>query len=92
MSERFFSDGGKIIHHRVIDPNPALDQAAALRSAGVMGFSENVLVGRVPMAMVTAWLKEAGVSWDDHAAMQEVLDRKLKDGDFSRFRVWEGRV
>lgn len=91
MTGRFFSDEGKIIHHRVIDPNPALDQAQALRSAGIDGFSENMLVGRVPLALVTEWLKEAGVSWDDHAAMQDVLDKKLKDGDFSRFRVWEGR-
>lgn len=91
MKERFFAEDGKIIHHKMIDPNPALDQAAALRSAGITGYSENALVGRVPMALVTAWLKEAGVSWDD-PAMEDVLTRKLMDGDFSKFRVWQGRV
>lgn len=89
MKDRFFTEDGKIIHHRVIDPNPALDQAAALRSAGITGYSENALIGRVPMALVTEWLKEAGVTWDD-PAMEDVLMRKLMDGDFSKFRVWQG--
>jgi len=31
------------------------------------------------------------VAWDDRPACQEVIRKKLLDGDFNKFRVKEGR-
>ena len=47
-------------------------------------------VGRVPGAMVSLWLKEAGVKWDDTHAANDVIKRKMLSGEFSAFRNWEG--
>lgn len=91
MRERFFDQDGKLIHHRVMDVEPALDRVKAIKDAGVRGFSENRFVGSIPLFIVDRWLKEAGVKWDDHEGMREVVDRKLQSGEFSKFRVWEGR-
>jgi nucleoside permease NupC len=42
------------------------------------------------MGLLGMWLKEAGVSWDDTAAVKDVLKRKLMSNEFSALRVWEG--
>ena len=47
-------------------------------------------VGNVDMALLSVWLKEAGVSWSDTGAVKEVLKRKLMSNEFAKLRVWEG--
>ena len=47
-------------------------------------------IGNVDMALLSVWLKEAGVSWSDTGAVKEVLKRKLMSNEFSKLRVWEG--
>ena len=42
------------------------------------------------MALLSVWLKEAGVSWSDTGAVKEVLKRKLMSNEFAKLRVWEG--
>ena len=90
ISERFEVDGDKLHHVRQHDFTPVLDRAALLRSEGHTGFSEHWHIGTIPMALITQWLTEAGVSWDDTEARAEVIKRKLLDGDFAKFRVHEG--
>ena len=89
IAERIFEEDGKIIHARTFDNQPAIDDAAALRSAGLGQTGENRLVGRVPMNIVADWLKEAGVKMHDPAA-RDVIRRKMLSGDFDAFRVWQG--
>jgi hypothetical protein len=43
------------------------------------------------MALVAQWARDAGLNWDDTQAMQDMLSKKLMSGEFSQFRVWEGR-
>lgn len=75
----------------IIDPNPALDNAKQLRSMGATAMGESKLVAEIPMALVYAWTKEAGIRSDDNDAISEMLKRKMLDADFAAFRVWEGR-
>ena len=86
--DAFFQDD-KLIVKKTFDPNPVLDSAEELRSAGVDGFSENKLVARLPNWLIVEWSKEAGVTLDD-PAMKEVIKRKLLSGEHQKFRVWEG--
>lgn len=90
MRERFFDDEGRIIHQRTFDVEPAMDRARALRDvpAVALPMSESRLVASVPMPVITMWLKEAGVTWDDPAA-NDVVKRKLLSGEASKFRVDE---
>jgi len=89
IAENFLVDGDKLIHARTFDNQPALDQAQEMRSAGVGMTGENLLVARIPMNLITDWLQEAGVRWDDPAS-KEVIKRKLISGEASKLRVWEG--
>jgi len=42
------------------------------------------------LALLSVWLKEAGVSWSDTGAVKEVIKRKLLSNEFKDLRVWEG--
>ena len=92
IAERLIDDeGSKFVVQTTHDFNPAMDRAAALRSAGAGLTGESRLVGTVDLALIAEWCKEAGVSWNDIEARREVVKRKLMDGDNSHFRVWNGR-
>jgi len=40
--------------------------------------------------MITEWLKEAGVRWDDIEARDEVIKRKMLSGEVAALRNWTG--
>jgi len=91
IAEQAFEQDGKLIIKQTHDFQPILNKAAMLRSSGAVGPAKHSKhIASVPMVMVDEWLKEAGVSWDDREAAQQVLKRKLLDGEFAKFRVWEG--
>lgn len=89
MHERWYEEDGKVVHHRVamID----LDRAKLMKEAPAQPLSDSWHVGTIPMIVLEQWLKEAGVKWDDRPACQDVIRKKLLSGDFSKFRVKEGR-
>lgn len=92
ISERLIHDDDKLIHVRTHDFQPVIDRVQVMRDADKAVQGDNWFLGSVPLAMVTDWLAEAGVSWDDSAAVQDVIKRKLMSGDFARLRVHEGNV
>lgn len=90
IGEQFIREGDKIIHKRTFDPTPTLERLRGFRDAGVKGMGESRHVGTVPGWMVSQWLKEAGVAWHDVEARDQVIKRKLMDGEFSALRNWTG--
>lgn len=93
IGERFIIDdvNKKVIHHKVHDFSGATKvakMASMTTNGGVVG--ESRLIGTIPRALVNEWLKEAGVSWDDTEARQQVVKRKILSGEFDKLRVWEG--
>lgn len=84
-------DGGDTLTvETVYDNEPTLNQVKQIKDAGLGQKGDNRLVGRIPMHILSQWLKEAGVDWSDRGAAQEVIKRKMLSGDFAKFRVWEG--
>jgi len=47
-------------------------------------------VGNVDAALVTNWLKEAGIDWGDMHAVREVIKKKLMSSEFAGLRNWQG--
>ena len=88
MRERWFEQDGKLVQHVVKDVD--LDRAKRLQDAPQQPVSDSWHVGTVPLIVLKEWAKEAGVKWDD-PAFKDVIRRKLLDGNFSRFRVKQGR-
>lgn len=89
MLERWYEQDGKIIQHRQVIVDEG--RAKKLRDAPTQPMSDSWHVGSIPMIVLEQWFKEAGVKWDDKQACQEVVRRKLLSGEFSKFRVKEGR-
>jgi len=73
------------------DNNIYLDEVEQIRKQGLGQKGENRLVGRIPLHLIEAWAKEAGVAWSDRAAMQDLVKNKMLSGDFDKFRVWKGK-
>jgi hypothetical protein len=93
MPERLVFDEteGKLYHQKITDAAPAIERAKWLKDvpASRLPVPDSRLVASVPLHMVALWLQEAGVSWDDREAAQEVLKRKLLSGEAAAFRVDE---
>jgi hypothetical protein len=90
IGENAFVDDGKFVFQTTHDFNPELEYARKARHAHEAGLGlgpEYRPIATVPMALVDLWLKEAGVRWDDRAAADEVIKRKMLDGDFAKFRI-----
>ena len=90
LAERYFDDDGKLVIVETHDPNPVLDQVAAMKSAGHVGFSENRHVGRIPNFLLEQWLVEAGLSYTDDEAVKDLVKRKMLSGEFNNLRPWTG--
>lgn len=89
-AKRMFEEDGSLIIQSTHDTNAALNFAQQLRDRGE-NVGESKIIGTAPAWLVSEWLKEAGVAWDDPAA-DDVIQRKLMSGDVSALRVWEGNV
>ena len=90
LAERAFADDGKLVIVETHDPTPVLDQVAAMKSAGRVGFSENRHVGRIPNFLLESWLIETGLSYSDTAAVKDLVKRKMLSGEFNNLRPWLG--
>lgn len=97
INETYKEEDDKIIIKKTHDFGPVLKQMEQIRSAGIknmgdgMNNADNRFVGRIPMALMEAWCKEAGVKWDDVHARAEVVKKKILSGDFDKFRSdWKG--
>lgn len=91
IGEKFIDDeGSKFVVQRTFDPTPTLEAVSQLRSAGVQDFGDSKHVGRVPGWLISEWLKEAGVRWDDVKARDEIIKKKMLSGEFSALRNWQG--
>ena len=90
ISENIDFEHDHMVIKKKHDVSQALNDVQKAKDAGIGMSGENRLVGFLDGAVLSAWLKEAGVSWSDTEAAKEVVKRKMMSGEFSKFRVWEG--
>ena len=94
ISERMFLDdsGENLIIEKKYDQTDGLHRAQVLRATlgEEQRGADKKCVGVISMDILAAWLKEAGVAWDD-PARADVIKRKLLSGEFDKFRVWKGK-
>ena len=89
IAEQWYEEDGKLIHVKQQDWTPMLDRAEELRQNGNADFGDSKLVGVIDAALISEWLKEAGIDWDD-PAMDDVVKSKMLSGEFDKLRVWKG--
>jgi len=91
IGESYKFEDDTLIIKNTHDANDMLKDVEHARQHSDNSFgSDYKHVGNVDMALLSVWLKEAGVSWSDTGAVKEVLKRKLMSNEFSKLRVWEG--
>ena len=87
-----FNADDQMVIKRTHDATQMLKDAEYAREHAPNSFASDYKhVGNVDMALVTIWLKEAGVEWTDTQAVKDVIKKKLMSNEFSQLRVWEGR-
>lgn len=99
LAEKWFQQDGRIIHQRTHDAEAPMKAARLLRDReDVLGkkaaavIPESETIGVVPGWLWSEWIKEAGVSFDDHEGCRRVIERKLMDSDNNKLRVWGGTI
>jgi hypothetical protein len=97
LGERISFDD-KLLHiQQRHDVSATLKRAEMMRHAHEQGHhgqipKDWVPVGVVPAVMQRVWAQEAGVRMDDPEAMQELLKKKLMNGEFGKFRITGGNI
>lgn len=92
IRERVFDDDGRLVIQQTHDASRTMHKARMLRDSGRTLMSDSVCLGTVPGALVAVWAKEAGIAWNDTEALEDLVTRKLMDGEFAKFRVYEGKI
>ena len=83
---------GKIIHQKTHDFTPEMHRARVLRDTlGDQKGAEKKLIGTIPLPLINEWLKQAGVEWTDHEAVQDVMKKNILSGEFDKFQIWKGK-
>ena len=82
----------KLILKKTYDDQAELDRVNEIRkNSGINKFgSDYKFVGSVPTHLISEWLKEAGISWDD-PARADVIKKKMLSGEFDRLKAWKGK-
>ena len=92
INEQFIDGEGDTFHvKRTYDPTPTLDRVGAMRSHGVQDLGESKHVGTVPGWLIAEWCKQAGVSYSNTEARNEIIRKKLMSNEFAALRNWSGR-
>lgn len=90
MHERIHFDGDLIITEETHDISAEMHRIRQLKDAhgGVVG--ESWHVGSIPFPVLETWLREAGVSFTDQKAVEDVIKRNLQNGEFEKLRIKDG--
>jgi hypothetical protein len=91
IAERITFEGDNMVVKKTYDGGQMIKDAEHARTFAKNDFgSDYKHVGNVDMALVTQWLKVAGVSWTDTPAVKEVIKRNLMSNEYGALRVWNG--
>ena len=92
VSEKYSFEGDNLVIKKTFDASHMLNDAKHARETTQNSFgSDYKHVGNVDMGLLSIWLKEAGVSWEDTEAVKDVIKRKMMSNEFQALRVWEGK-
>ena len=90
IKEKIVATESGIEIQKTFDNDVYIEQAKQIRDQGLGQTGESRLVGRIPMHLVSKWIKDAGLNWNDKQATQDLIRTKMLSGDFDKFRVWKG--
>ena len=90
ISEKYWEQDGKLIIKETHDLEPTFNQVQQMKSPGWTGWGENRHIMRLPLPLIEQWIQEAGVRFDDHEAVKEVMKKKILSGEYNDLRPWEG--
>ena len=92
LGEKNTVEGGKLLTVETFDAEPHMDNVKRARHAqdAGLGFKGYEHVASIPGWLVEMWATEAGVSFRDSEAIEDLCKRKMASGDFSKLLVTKG--
>lgn len=92
IDQKITFEGDELVLKNTYDATTAIKDAEFARENSANSFgSDYKHVGNIDASMVTNWLKQAGKTWADTDAVEDVIKRNLQNGEFAKFRVWDGK-
>jgi hypothetical protein len=88
----YWHEGGAIIERRSFDAEPHLEEAKALRSAGMTGSSEMKHVFHAPPGFAEWYCQQKGITYPELMRSEKLIRDMVNDPGLAGFRVWQGRV
>lgn len=87
-------DGEKLAIERIADVQPVLDEVAEIKkhTNGMSATREIAHVGRIPGIIIEQYCNEHGIDFYTFMNEDVHIHRILTDANYSRFRIWEGRL
>ncbi len=91
---RYHHDGDRLIIERVQDVEPYLEHLAKIRQVtdGVSESGDFRYAGTIPDVIVEKYCNERGISYAEFVNNREHHRRILNDPNYSKLRVWKGRL
>lgn len=91
---RFLTQEGSLVIERFADVEPIIDHVQKLRQegSGKSSSGEMYHVGDLPLIIAEKYCNEVGITFEEFMCNPEHITRIMNNPDYSRFRVWEGRV
>ena len=94
MSEQYFYDDSSdsLTIKKTEDLSPILKQVKAAKEVNCYIDGVGYYAGTIPGIIIEQYMKEHGISYYEIINNNVHIHRILNDPDYSKFRVWEGRV
>lgn len=92
MQTEITQQDGKIVVCYTSDLGPMLRWAKACRDQNAAGSKEYKHVGVLPRARIEDYCAHMGVSFEEFMQDDTHIIRLMENPDFSKLRVWKGRI
>ncbi len=87
QKRKWYADGDSLVLHRTEDLSPALRRAELARELHGETHNDNRPMFSIPTIVIETWLREAGLTLDDREAVQDLVMKKMRSGEFEKFTI-----
>lgn len=92
LQTKIHLDGDKMVIQNTQDATPYFERNQALQNEGHVGSSEFRYAGSIPDIVIYDYMIKNGVEYQEFMGNPVHIKRILNDSDYSKTRIWTGRI